>query len=70
MIKNKAVYFGAIGGAGVVLSKAVTSEEVIAFSELGTEAVRKLTVEKFPAIVVIDSQGNNMYDIGREKFAR
>lgn len=63
-----AVYFGAIGGAGALLSKTVLGEEVIAFPELGTEAVRKLTVRDFPAVVVIDSMGNDLYVSGREKF--
>ena len=62
MVRNGAVYFAAIGGAGALLSKAITSSEVIAYDDLGTEAIRKLTVERFPAIVVIDSQGNNLYE--------
>lgn len=68
MIKNKAVYFGAIGGAGALLSKSIIDEEVIAFADLGTEAVRKLKVKDFPAVVVIDSKGNNLYEIGRKKY--
>ena len=62
MVRNGAVYFAAIGGAGALLSKAITSSEVIAYDDLGTEAIRKLTVERFPAIVVIDSRGNNLYE--------
>ena len=62
MVRNGAVYFAAIGGAGALLSKAITSSEVIAYDDLGTEAIRKLTVERFPAIVVIDSEGNNLYE--------
>ncbi|WP_343210238.1 Fe-S-containing hydro-lyase [Anaerolentibacter hominis] len=62
MIRNKAVYFAAIGGAGALLSKCITGAEVIAYDELGTEAVRRLEVENFPVIVVIDSQGNNLYE--------
>lgn len=62
MVRNGAVYFAAIGGAGALLSKAITSSEVIAYDDLGTEAIRRLTVERFPAIVVIDSQGNNLYE--------
>jgi fumarate hydratase subunit beta len=61
--KNKAVYFAAIGGAGALLSKKIKSSEVIAYDDLGTEAIRKLYVEEFPVIVVIDSQGNNLYEI-------
>jgi len=62
IVKNKAVYFAAVGGAGALLSKAITASEVIAYDDLGAEAVRKLTVENFPAIVVIDSEGNNLYE--------
>ena len=62
MVRNGAVYFAAIGGAGALLSKAITSSEVIAYDDLGTEAIRKLTVDRFPAIVVIDSEGNNLYE--------
>lgn len=68
IIDNKAVYLAAIGGAGALLSKAITSSEVIAYDDLGTEAIRKLTVEKFPAIVVIDSDGNNLYDTAIKEF--
>ena len=62
MIKNKAVYFAAVGGAGAILSKCIKSSEVIAYDDLGTEAIRKLQVEDFPAIVVIDSEGNDLYE--------
>lgn len=58
---NKAVCFAAVGGAGALLSKCIKSSEVIAFDELGTEAVRKMYVEDFPAIVAIDAGGNNIY---------
>lgn len=60
--RNKSVYFAAIGGAGALLSKAITASEVIAYDDLGTEAIRKLQVKNFPAIVVIDSKGNNLYE--------
>ena len=56
-----AVYFGAIGGAGALIAKCITKAEVVAYEELGTEAIRKLTVEDFPAVVVIDSAGRNLY---------
>lgn len=56
-----AVYFGAIGGAGALIAKSITSSEVIAYDDLGTEAVRRLTVKDFPAVVIIDSEGNNLY---------
>lgn len=62
MKKNHAVYFAAIGGAGALLSKCIKESEVIAYDDLGTEAIRKLKVENLPVIVVIDSKGNNMYD--------
>ena len=62
MKRNNAVYFAAVGGAGALLSKAITDSQVIAYDDLGTEALRKLTVSDFPAIVVIDSEGNNLYD--------
>ena len=62
IIRNKAVYFAAIGGAGALLSKCIKSCEVIAYDDLGTEAIRKLTVEDFPCIVVIDSTGKDLYN--------
>lgn len=62
MKRNEAVYFAAIGGAGALLSKCILSSEVIAYEDLGTEAIRKLTVKDFPAIVVIDKDGNSLYD--------
>ena len=61
IIKRKAVYFVAIGGAGALLSKCIISSQVIAYEDLGTEAIRKLEVKNFPVIVVIDSEGNNLY---------
>lgn len=63
IIRNGAVYFAAVGGAGALLSKSIKSSEVIAYDDLGTEAIRKLEVENFPAIVVIDSEGNNLYEM-------
>lgn len=63
IVQNKAVYFAAVGGAGALLSKSIKNSEVIAYDDLGTEAIRKLEVEDFPAIVVIDSKGNNLYDM-------
>ena len=61
MKKTKAVYFAAVGGAGALLSKHITKSEVIAYDDLGTEAIHKLYVEDFPAIVVIDCKGNSLY---------
>ena len=68
IIRNNAVYFAAVGGAGALLSKAIISSEVIAYDDLGTEAIRKLEVKDFPVIVVIDNQGNNLYDLALEKY--
>lgn len=68
MVKNGAVYFAAVGGAGALLSKAITSSEVIAYDDLGTEAILKLSVDRFPAVVVIDSQGNNLYDTAADAY--
>ncbi len=65
MIKYGAVYFGATGGLGALLAKAIKSEQVIAFPELGPEALRKLTVKDFPVTVIIDHLGNNLYETGR-----
>lgn len=69
IIKNNAVYFAAVGGAGALLSKAIVSSEVIAYDDLGTEAVRKLEVKDFPVIVVIDSEGNNLYETAAKAYA-
>lgn len=62
IIKNGAVYFAAVGGAGALLSKCINESKVIAYDDLGTEAIRELKVENFPVIVVIDSVGNNLYE--------
>ncbi|MBP1753907.1 MAG: hydro-lyase, Fe-S type, tartrate/fumarate subfamily, beta subunit [Firmicutes bacterium] len=67
MVKNKAVYFAAVGGAGALLSKKIKESKVIAYDDLGTEAIRELYVEEFPVIVVVDSQGNNLYEIVMQK---
>lgn len=68
IIKNKAVYFGAIGGTGAAISKCVQKCEIIAFEDLGPEAIRKLEVEKMPLTVIIDCEGNDLYEIGRKKY--
>lgn len=70
MKKHGAVYFAAIGGAAVVIAKSIKAYEVLAYDDLGAEALAKLTVEDFPAIVVIDAQGNDFYKQGREKYQR
>lgn len=68
IVKNKGVYFAAVGGAGALLSKKIKSSKVIAYDDLGTEAIRELYVEDFPVIVVVDSNGNNLYDIAVDVF--
>ena len=68
IIRNGSVYFAAVGGAGALLSKCITSSEVVAYDDLGTEAVRRLTVENFPVIVVIDSEGNNLYETAIKEY--
>lgn len=70
IIENQAVYFAAVGGAGALLSKCIKESEVIAYDDLGTEAIRKLRVENFPVIVVIDSQGHNLYETAVEDFKK
>ena len=70
VVRNQAVYFAAVGGAGALLSKCITSSEVIAYDDLGTEAIRRLEIEDFPAIVVIDSQGSNLYETAAEEYRR
>lgn len=70
IVRNGAVYFAAVGGAGALLSKAIVSSEVVAYDDLGTEAIRKLEVENFPVIVVIDKTGANLYDMAQEQYNR
>ena len=70
MIRNGAVYFAAVGGAGALLSKSILSSEVIAYDDLGTEAVRKLSVKDFPVVVVMDSQGNNLYETAIKQYCK
>lgn len=69
IVRNGAVYFAAVGGAGALLSKSITKSEVVAYEDLGTEAIRKLEVENFPVIVVIDSEGNNLYETAMCEYA-
>ncbi len=68
IIRNGAVYFAAIGGAGALLSKRILSSEVIAYEDLGAEAIRKLEIKDFPVIVVIDSEGRNLYETAAEEY--
>ena len=62
IVRNGGIYFAAVGGAGALLSKRILSSEIVAYEDLGTEAIRKLEVKDFPVIVVIDSRGNNLYE--------
>ena len=68
MRKHGAVYFGAIGGCGALLGKCIKKAEIVAYEDLGAEAIRRLEVEDFPAIVIIDSEGNNLYETGRAAY--
>ncbi len=68
IVRNGAVYFAAVGGAGALLSRSIKKSEVIAYEDLGTEAIRRLQVENFPVIVVIDSEGNDLYETARTEY--
>ena len=70
MKKNTAVYFAAVGGAGALLSKCIKKSEIIAYEDLGTEAVRKLEVENLPVITVIDYMGNNLYETAVKDYGK
>ena len=70
VIRNGAVYFAAVGGAGALLSRSILASEVIAYDDLGTEAIRKLEVKDFPVIVVMDSAGNDLYETAAAKYCR
>ena len=68
MKEHGAVYFGAIGGCGALLSQCVKKAEIVAYEDLGAEAIRRLEVENFPVVVIIDSEGNNLYEAGRAAY--
>lgn len=68
--RNHAVYFAAVGGAGAILSKCIVASDVIAYDDLGTEAIRKLEVKDFPVIVVADAEGNNLYETAAQQYKR
>lgn len=70
IIRNKAVYFAAIGGAGALLSKCITKSEVICYEDLGAEAILKIEVKNFPVIVVIDKEGNNLYETAIKQYKK
>lgn len=68
IVRNNAVYFAAVGGAGALLSRAIVDSEIIAYEDLGTEAIRRLEIKEFPAIVVMDSAGNDLYEMSRLQY--
>ena len=70
VVRNGAVYLAAVGGAGALLSQCIKSSEVVAYDDLGTEAIRKLYVENFPVIVVMDAEGNDLYETAIEEFKK
>lgn len=70
IVRNGSVYFAAVGGAGALLSKRIIRSQVVAYDDLGTEAIRRLEVKDFPVIVVIDSQGNNLYETAVKEYCR
>lgn len=69
VVRNKAVYFAAVGGAGALLSKCIKKSELVCYGDLGAEAILKLEVEEFPVIVVVDSEGNNLYETAIKEYA-
>ena len=68
IVRDGAVYFAAVGGAGAILSKCILSSEIVAYEDLGTEAVRRLTIQDFPVVVVMDTLGNNLYETAVKEF--
>jgi len=70
MKKNKAVYFGAVGGAAALIARSIKKSEVIAYEDLGAEAIHRYYVEDFPTIVVIDTEGNNLYETEPPKYMK
>ena len=70
IVRNRSVYLAAVGGAGALLSKCIKSSEVVAYDDLGAEAIRKLEVENFPVIVVADCEGNNLYETAIKEYCR
>ena len=68
MKEHGAVYFGAIGGCGALLSNCIKKAEIVCYEDLGAEAIRRLEVEDFPVVVIIDSEGNNLYEEGKKAY--
>lgn len=69
IVRNKGIYFAAVGGAGALLSKCITKSEIVCYEDLGAEAILKIDVEKFPVVVVIDCEGNNLYESVAQEFS-
>lgn len=69
LVARRGLYLGAVGGAGALIAQSIIKSEVIAFADLGPEALRRVSIKEFPAIVIMDSKGNNLYEIGREKYS-
>lgn len=70
IVRNQAVYFAAVGGAGALLAQRIKESQVVAYDDLGTEAIRRLRVENFPVIVAVDSKGNDLYETAVEKYKK
>lgn len=68
--KNKAIYFGAIGGAAALIAKSIVKSDIIAYEDLGAEAIRRMEIKDMPLVVIIDSNGNNLYDIGQLEYLK
>ncbi len=68
IIRNKGIYFGAIGGAAALIGKSIVSSEIIAYEDLGAEAIRRIEVKDMPLVVIIDSEGNNLYELGKAEY--
>ena len=70
IVKNGAVYFGAIGGAAALIAKSIVKSEIIAYEDWGAEAIRRMEVKDMPLVVIIDSKGNNLYELGQKEYLR
>jgi len=70
IIKNKAIYFGAIGGAAALIGKSIIKSEIIAYEDLGAEAIRRIEVKDMPLVVIIDSEGRNLYEEGQKEYLK
>ena len=68
IVRNNGVYFGAIGGAAALIAKSIVKSEVIAYGDLGAEAIRRMEVKDMPLVVIIDSKGNNLYELGQKEY--